>query len=196
MSVHTITTSPSPLLMEYLHKEAQEQGHKTVDNYILSLLALKSSTTTNNNQYRHHSRQRARRRRMPSCIRSIVWNRYVGLHNQYGYCFVCREELVTKRNFHVSHVVSVANGGNDHIDNLRVCCSNCNESIGSENMKTFMQRYNLPIITLQHQQQQQQTATTAETNDESKKRNIKPIQKKMKKRKSSKPVNGRSPYFL
>jgi len=43
--------------------------------------------------------------------------------------------------FHCGHIVSHANGGSMHIDNLRPICASCNLSMGTQNMNEFRQQF-------------------------------------------------------
>ncbi len=39
------------------------------------------------------------------------------------------------------HIVSVRDGGNDSVGNLRPVCSTCNKNMGTENMDSFIEKY-------------------------------------------------------
>jgi hypothetical protein len=49
--------------------------------------------------------------------------------------------FITIREFHVGHVTSEANGGNMNIDNLRPICATCNNSMGTMDMKEYVQKW-------------------------------------------------------
>lgn len=74
-------------------------------------------------------------------IRGAVWKKYFGSH-PYGLCFCCCRK-VTRRNWHCSHVVSIRCGGTNTVDNLRVCCSKCNLSMGTMHMYIYILSNNL-----------------------------------------------------
>ena len=44
---------------------------------------------------------------------------------------------IDKDRFHCPHVVSVFHGGADSVDNLRLCCPMCNESMGTMSPMDF-----------------------------------------------------------
>lgn len=81
--------------------------------------------------------------KIPSAVRKIVWNTYIGKNNVVGKCLCCNSEEITGTNFECGHIKSEKNGGDVSIDNLRPVCSNCNKSIGSKNMDEFMTRYKI-----------------------------------------------------
>ena len=77
-----------------------------------------------------------KRRRLQSAVRFGVWNSAFGERNAVGQCYCCSRE-VTQQSFDAGHVKSVAEGGSDHVSNLRVVCRNCNLSMGTQDMEAF-----------------------------------------------------------
>lgn len=55
-------------------------------------------------------------------------------------------ETISWANFVRARVTSIKNGGNVHLTNLRSICKLCEQSIGSENMDDFMDKYGLKKI--------------------------------------------------
>jgi hypothetical protein len=51
-------------------------------------------------------------------------------------CTYCDRRL-NRRTRHIDHSVSVANGGTDHINNLRLACAPCNLCKGALNARDF-----------------------------------------------------------
>lgn len=84
--------------------------------------------------------KKTKRKTIPKKVRIMVWNKYIGKEKGIGDCYCCGEEIHSM-DFHVGHIVAVANGGSDKIDNLRPICSCCNKSMGTENMDEFKKRY-------------------------------------------------------
>lgn len=80
---------------------------------------------------------------IPSTVKNIVWNTYIGSEYKEGLCLCCSGETISTATFHCGHVVSEKNGGSLIIDNLRPICGQCNSSIGSKNMEEFMARYGI-----------------------------------------------------
>ena len=81
--------------------------------------------------------------KLPSVIRRIVWNTYVGQTNVKGKCLCCNAEEITSTNYECGHIKSEKNGGEITRENLRPICSNCNKSIGSKDMDDFMTKYKI-----------------------------------------------------
>jgi len=81
--------------------------------------------------------------KIPSVVRRIVWNTYVGKDNVKGKCLCCNAEEITSTNYECGHIKSEKNGGEISIENLRPICSNCNKSIGSKDMDDFMTKYKI-----------------------------------------------------
>jgi hypothetical protein len=51
-------------------------------------------------------------------------------------CTYC-DRRVNRRTRHIDHAVSVANGGTDHLNNLRLACAPCNLLKGALNARDF-----------------------------------------------------------
>jgi 5-methylcytosine-specific restriction endonuclease McrA len=81
-----------------------------------------------------------KRKSIPIKLKAHVWNKYVG--KQYGTikCFCCETTDICQIEFHCAHIISVANGGIDSIENLRPCCAQCNLSMGTQDFYGF-QKY-------------------------------------------------------
>ena len=81
-----------------------------------------------------------RRRRIPAAVRFALWNATFGEHKGAGTCFCCGRSI-SQQTFEAGHVVAVARGGADSLDNLRPICGPCNKSMGSTNMMEFIDRH-------------------------------------------------------
>lgn len=81
------------------------------------------------------------RRNVPKSVRMQVWRRDCG-NSLDGICFAC-ESKINMEAWECGHVVAVANGGSNQLDNLRPICSACNKSMGKKNMYEFMLEYGL-----------------------------------------------------
>lgn len=84
-----------------------------------------------------------KKRHIPSTVKRLVWNRYIGEEIGRTRCLCCRVTFITQLSFHCGHVKSEKNGGKIEIDNLRPICQNCNSSMGTMNMKQFIKKYRL-----------------------------------------------------
>lgn len=67
-------------------------------------------------------------------------------YKQYGleaYCAICNENLMIlgkRQTWHMSHILSKANGGSSDIENIRAICSECNSTMGDEHMAEYVKR--------------------------------------------------------
>ena len=91
---------------------------------------LKKTTTTSNNK----------RIKISAALRKKVWYTYIGKQKGVSLCLCCKTEEIGQLDFHVGHVLSVKEGGDTSIDNLRPICSTCNLSMGSIHMYTFIKK--------------------------------------------------------
>ncbi len=87
--------------------------------------------------------QKKKKEKIPSTVRKIVWNTYIGKDKTIGNCLCCDAEEISNTNFECGHIKSEKNGGEITIENLRPICGHCNKSIGSNNMDEFMDRYKI-----------------------------------------------------
>ncbi len=80
-----------------------------------------------------------KRKHIPKTLRHKLW-RSTFDDKMNGYCYVCTAPLNIE-NFHAGHILSVKNGGDTNINNLKVICSLCNLSMGSRNLEEFKEKY-------------------------------------------------------
>lgn len=79
-----------------------------------------------------------RRRPLSHAARMAVWNRWTegGMYAGSGPCHACGR-LISQQEFECGHVVAVAHGGSDGLDNLRPLCRACNRSMGTKTLDEF-----------------------------------------------------------
>ena len=82
-----------------------------------------------------------KRKTIPSSLKAQVWNNQFGKYAGIGKCFVCESSEVDSKHFECGHIKSVKEGGDTVLENLRVICSNCNKSMGAQNMMDFKFSY-------------------------------------------------------
>ena len=80
------------------------------------------------------------RKSIPKTVKSDTWNKYIGREKGIGKCECCSNEIDSK-NFECGHVKSVKDGGEETLDNLRPICSECNKSMGAENLYKFKEKH-------------------------------------------------------
>jgi len=84
--------------------------------------------------------KRITRAKLPAILREQVWLTYVG-DRLYGKCFCCQSAQISiMRNTEFAHVIPVARGGQDTVENLRPCCESCNRGMGTTNLFEYMER--------------------------------------------------------
>ena len=80
------------------------------------------------------------RESIPKVVKDRLWDTTFGETAGQGKCEVCGIIINSKR-FEAGHVISVYNGGDTTIQNLRCICSTCNKSMGTMNLEVFKKRY-------------------------------------------------------
>lgn len=78
---------------------------------------------------------------IPKIVRTHTWDKYIGEHIGCTVCHCCKINKTKQSDFVCGHILSVANGGQTIVDNLRVICNQCNLSMGRTNMDEFMVKY-------------------------------------------------------
>ena len=78
---------------------------------------------------------------IPKPIRDQVWTVYNG-RTMDSTCYCCDKPL-SHENWHASHVVAYAYGGEDTVSNLRPCCVPCNTAMGTRDMREYIYTYKL-----------------------------------------------------
>ena len=81
-----------------------------------------------------------RRKAIPKAIKDALWNKTFGPEFGIGKCFVCEKDIDSKK-FEAGHIIAVANGGDDTLENLRPVCSYCNKSVATQNMIEYIRQY-------------------------------------------------------
>ena len=67
---------------------------------------------------------------IPATVKNSVWNLYIGVNEKQGYCFCCKTEQISDRNFDCGHVQAKSKNGEATVQNLRPICGLCNSSMG------------------------------------------------------------------
>ena len=87
-------------------------------------------------------KEKNKRVQIPSAVRNALWTDYFGKSTQ-GTCMCCNREEITIFNFEAGHIISVKEGGTNHLSNLKPICSHCNRSMGAKNMDDFIKIHGL-----------------------------------------------------
>ena len=81
-----------------------------------------------------------KRKAIPKPVKMKLWNQYFTEDNAKGTCQVCSNEIKMS-DFEAGHIIAVANGGTDNIENLTPLCGQCNKSMGTQSVHDFKQTY-------------------------------------------------------
>lgn len=87
--------------------------------------------------------KKPRRKAIPKAVKQTVWNKYIGVTNAEGKCYVCKR-TIHMSDFDVGHNKAASKGGRDQIDNLRPICRTCNSSMGTMSIEAFKKKYFIP----------------------------------------------------
>jgi hypothetical protein len=82
-----------------------------------------------------------KRKKIPKHIKTLIWNKYMGVEIAQADCVSCRSVKITNRSFHCGHVIAESKGGDLNINNLRPICEACNGSMGTRSMNEFTQEF-------------------------------------------------------
>jgi hypothetical protein len=82
-----------------------------------------------------------KRKQVPKKIKEDAWFKYVGRGKPDVLCICCRSSVITPFSFHAGHVTSCKQGGATIVENIRPICGACNQSMGTENMRSFVRTH-------------------------------------------------------
>jgi 5-methylcytosine-specific restriction endonuclease McrA len=88
-------------------------------------------------------KEKPKRKTIPLALKRSVWNKYIGEEIGKTSCLCCKITDISQMNFSCGHIVSVYNGGDINLENLKPICVSCNSSMGTQNMDEFIQNYGL-----------------------------------------------------
>jgi hypothetical protein len=77
----------------------------------------------------------SRKQRIPKALKTKVWEKCIG-NVLIGSCYACNREIRFDA-FEAGHIISEANGGEVHLDNLKPICKPCNGSCYTKNLDDF-----------------------------------------------------------
>ena len=98
---------------------------------------LKNDNLKNENENKNlnENKNKSKSQKIPSTLRHKIWVSHNGKVYESN-CYCCSKEI-NITNFHCGHIISRKDNGPTNEDNLRPICSDCNSSMGSQNMETF-----------------------------------------------------------
>ena len=78
---------------------------------------------------------------IPESVRQEVWNTYIGDHIGKTKCVVCEQTDISPFQFHCRHVIAKSKNGTCDASNLRPICYVCNQSMTTQDMMEFAQKF-------------------------------------------------------
>ncbi len=90
----------------------------------------------------HSSRaSNTERQTIPSSLRRQVWENHCNsTETLTSECYVCRYKI-TYHDFECGHILAVANGGRNTLENLRCICRACNSNMGTRSLEDFKNEF-------------------------------------------------------
>ena len=70
-----------------------------------------------------------------------MWKNFFGKDYNEHNCPICNLTLISIIKFEVGHIISLANCGDNNIENLKPICEKCNRSMGVKNMEEYKKKY-------------------------------------------------------
>jgi len=126
--------TPKMMIPLFIHRDAPSHAWVQDLEYVHKFLGMGHNSSNS-------SSRRPRRTQLPVTVRHAVWNAWMGgAAVGAGPCHVC-SRVITQQDFECGHVVPVARGGSDAIDNLRPICRSCNRSMGVTVLTTFQKMH-------------------------------------------------------
>jgi len=80
-----------------------------------------------------------KKKSIPPGIKTEVWEKWIGDQIK-SKCYCCRKTNIYATSFHAGHVISEKDNGGIVISNLRPLCPGCNTSMGTTNMRDYIER--------------------------------------------------------
>ena len=81
--------------------------------------------------------EKYKKKNIPKPLKKMCWDIHIGSTIGSAKCLCCNHQEIRQIDFHCGHVIAEKNGGTMTIDNLRPICSQCNLSMGVQNMDEF-----------------------------------------------------------
>lgn len=78
---------------------------------------------------------------IPKGVKNNCWDKIAGSDRGLFNCPVCAVATIDAKNFEAGHIISEKNGGLVVVDNLIPICNMCNRSMGTMNMKDYVDKH-------------------------------------------------------
>lgn len=83
---------------------------------------------------------KSERKGIGKSMKIAVWDRYFG-DKLRGKCLCCGVQEITRDDCEMCHIISVADGGETTVNNLKPGCKDCNRSMGTMNFDDYKREY-------------------------------------------------------
>ncbi len=84
--------------------------------------------------------KKKKKRKISKTLKDLLWTQWVGETKATAPCYCCQERgshTIYMRSFEAAHILSVANGGDDSLENMRPSCGRCNRGTATKSMDEF-----------------------------------------------------------
>lgn len=116
-------------------KKMDNNFNKNVKQKIIDEINIRSNEESE--QIIYKSKNKIKKNKIPPKLRMMVWDKYIGKNIGKSECLCCETATISQMDFQCGHVVSEANGGDLHIDNMLPICPVCNNSMKTQDLFEF-----------------------------------------------------------
>lgn len=130
-----------------LKSECYDKIKTCTSEYNLEINRLHDELTREINQLKQFNKHlfdedndntnKTKRKSIPKAIKNKCWDVNIGKEKGVGKCCVCMTEINAKH-FEAGHIISIKNGGQNNVSNLKPVCEECNKYMGSKNMDEYI----------------------------------------------------------
>ena len=85
--------------------------------------------------------KKQRRKQLRGVIREQIWDKWIGKDKGTAICPICETNEIRQTHYIAGHIIAVANGGEDTVDNIRPICNKCNLYMEVMNMDEYKIKY-------------------------------------------------------
>ena len=84
--------------------------------------------------------KKPRKANIPKALKMTIWDEFVGKDKRRALCICCCDREIELNNCVYGHIISEKDGGKANVENLLPICSQCNGSMGAQNMGEYVQQ--------------------------------------------------------
>ena len=83
---------------------------------------------------RSSSPVKSKRKYIRKVLQEQIWDKWIGKDKGIDICPICETNEIRQLHYIAGHIISVANGGEDTVDNIKPICNKCNLYMETMNM--------------------------------------------------------------